>query len=131
MQWDGSKNAGFSEADETWLTVNPNYKEINVKSALEDKDSLFYTYQHLITLRQKEDWLVDADFELLDTAEKVFAYKRTLNDDSYLVVVNVSDEESDFELDFDFDQVIISNTEVATIQQKKQLAAWDAFCVKL
>src|SRR5690606_6121170 len=29
MQWDETKNAGFSTG-EPWLTVNPNYKEINV-----------------------------------------------------------------------------------------------------
>lgn len=29
MQWDSGKNAGFSSADRTWISVNPNYKSIN------------------------------------------------------------------------------------------------------
>ncbi|MDR4288179.1 glucohydrolase, partial [Bacillus thuringiensis] len=68
MQWDASQNAGFSTADKTWLPVNPNYKDINVQAALKNSNSIFYTYQQLIQLRKENDWLVDADFELLPTA---------------------------------------------------------------
>ncbi|MED7641444.1 UNVERIFIED_CONTAM: glucohydrolase, partial [Lactobacillus acidophilus] len=38
MQWDDSKNAGFSDA-EPWIAVNPNYSEINAKAALADPSS--------------------------------------------------------------------------------------------
>ena len=31
MQWNLRKNAGFSEANSTWLPVHPEYKQINVK----------------------------------------------------------------------------------------------------
>lgn len=72
MQWDSSKNAGFSTADKTWLPVNPNYQDINVQAALDNLESIFYTYQKLIKLRKENEWLIDADFELLETADKVF-----------------------------------------------------------
>ena len=131
MQWDASKNAGFSTSDKTWLPVNPNYKDINVESALANPESIFYTYQKLVALRKTQDWLVDADFELLETAAKVFAYIRKTEDSSYLVVVNLSDQEQDFCYDFDKAEVVIANTELEPISDQGKLQAWDAICVKV
>ena len=131
MQWDASKNAGFSTSDKTWLPVNPNYKDINVESALANPESIFYTYQKLVSLRKTQDWLVDADFELLETAAKVFAYIRKTEDSSYLVVVNLSDQEQDFCYDFDRAEVVIANTELEAIADQGKLQAWDAICVKV
>ena len=131
MQWDASKNAGFSTSDKTWLPVNPNYKDINVESALANPESIFYTYQKLVSLRKTQDWLVDADFELLETAAKVFAYIRKTEDSSYLVVVNLSDQEQDFCYDFDRAEVVIANTELKPIADQGKLQAWDALCVKV
>ena len=131
MQWDESKNAGFSTADKTWLAVNPNYKDINVASALANPDSIFYTYQKLVELRKKKDWLIDADFELLETADKVFAYIRKTQESSYLVAVNLSDQEQDFDYDVDGIEVIIANTELKSIAEQGKLQAWDAICVKM
>lgn len=131
MQWDASKNAGFSKADKTWLRVNPNYKTINVEEALEDPDSIFYTYQKLVALRKNEDWLVDGDFELLDTEEKVFAYYRKTQDEKYLIVVNLSDKEEKFDKLGDYKEIIISNTDVDEVKKSGLLSPWDGFCVKI
>ena len=131
MQWDTSKNAGFSISDKTWLPVNPNYKDINVESALANPESIFYTYQKLVELRKTQDWLVDADFELLETTDKVFAYIRKTKDSSYLVVANLSDQEQDFCYDFDRAEVVIANTELEPIADQGKLQAWDAICVKM
>ncbi|HEL0196638.1 TPA: alpha-glucosidase [Streptococcus equi subsp. zooepidemicus] len=131
MQWSSQKNAGFSTADQTWLPVNPNHQEINVASALADPDSVFYTYQKLIQLRQTQDWLVEADYQLLQTSDKVFAYKRQLGRETYLVVVNLSNQEQFFEESLHKAQVIISNTDVQAVVESRQLEPWDAFCVKL
>ena len=131
MQWDTSKNAGFSISDKTWLPVNPNYKDINVESALANPESIFYTYQQLVELRKTQDWLVDADFELLETTDKVFAYIRKTKDSSYLVVVNLSDQEQDFCYDFERAEVVIANTELEPITDQGKLQAWDALCMKV
>ena len=131
MQWDTSKNAGFSISDKTWLPINPNYKDINVESALANPESIFYTYQKLVELRKTQDWLVDADFELLETTDKVFAYIRKTKDSSYLVVVNLSDQEQDFYYDFERAEVVIANTELEPITDQGKLQAWDAICVKV
>ena len=100
---------------------------LNVEAALADPDSIFYTYQKLIQLRKDNDWLVDAGFELLDTADKVFAYKR----DNYLIVVNLSGEEQALDFAGDYKEIIISNTDVEAIFASGKLEAWDAFCVKV
>lgn len=131
MQWDASKQAGFSTADETWLPVNPNYTTINVEAALADPDSIFYTYQTLVALRKEQSWLVDADFELLETADKVFAYLRKTLSETYLVVMNFSDQEQTFDCPFDVQEVLISNTDEAAALKNKTLQAWDAFCVRV
>lgn len=57
MQWDETKNAGFSDG-QPWLAVNPNYEAINVQEALANPDSIFYTYQKLVNIRKGNSWLV-------------------------------------------------------------------------
>lgn len=45
MQRNENIYAEFSDVN-PWIMVNPNYKEINAKRALEDQNSIFYTYQN-------------------------------------------------------------------------------------
>ncbi|MED4205591.1 alpha,alpha-phosphotrehalase [Neobacillus mesonae] len=93
MQWDSTKNAGFS-AGTPWIKVNPRYKEINAKAALEDSQSIFYFYQKLIQLRKELDIITEGDFELLlRDHPQLFVYERKLNDERLLVVCNFSGEE--------------------------------------
>lgn len=131
MQWTAGANAGFSTAETTWLPVNPNHSNINVQAALDNLDSIFYTYQKLVALRKGNDWLIDADFDLLDTADKVFAYKRSTADETYLIVVNLSGQEQDLAIEADSQEIIITNTDVEQVLVNQKLAPWDAFCVKV
>ncbi len=64
MQWDASENAGFTEA-KPWISVNPNYREINAASQIKDPSSVFSFYQNLISLRKTWPVFVDGDFSLL------------------------------------------------------------------
>ena len=67
----------------------------------------------------------------METTDKVFAYIRKTKDSSYLVVVNLSDQEQDFDYDFDVAEVVIANTELKPIADQGKLQAWDAICVKV
>jgi oligo-1,6-glucosidase len=91
MQWDISLNGGFTTAAKPWLAVNPNYPEINASSALADRDSIYHYYRRLIDLRRRAPALIYGDYKDLDPANpKVFAYTRTLGDEGYVIVLNLS-----------------------------------------
>lgn len=131
MQWSAEPQAGFSSSSETWLPVNPNYESINIAAALEDKNSIFYTYQQLVKLRKEAEWLVDTDFELTETEEQVFAYKRYTEDETYLVVVNLSDQDQAIKLTCPIKEIIIANTDLQEVINSQILKPWDAFCVRV
>ena len=130
MQWDESKNAGFSTG-QPWLAVNPNYEAINVQEALTNPDSIFYTYQKLVQIRKENSWLIRADFELIETADKVFAYIRKDGDRRFLVVANLSNQEQDFSVKEKVRSVLVANISAQEVLEKQILAPWDAFCVEL
>ena len=92
MQWDDSDNAGFTTG-KPWFRVSDRYKEINVKQALADKDSIFYYYKKLIELRHKESLLTEGNYQLLlPEDEKIFAYLRNTENESCLIVANMSED---------------------------------------
>ncbi|MRX72449.1 alpha,alpha-phosphotrehalase [Bacillus lacus] len=97
MQWDSSEYAGFSEA-KPWIGVHPNYHEINVESALENADSIFYHYKKLIELRKKHEIIVYGAYDLiLENHPSIFAYIRTLGNEKLLVVNNFYGDETALE----------------------------------
>lgn len=52
FQWDDSINGGFSTASKTWLPINPNYVELNLKKQKQAEKSHYKTYQQLVELRK-------------------------------------------------------------------------------
>ncbi len=87
MHWDNSAHAGFTHGS-PWISLNPNFPEINVAAALEDNDSIFYHYQKLIALRKQNPVIVYGDFiPLFENHPAVFAYERK-DADQHLVVLN-------------------------------------------
>lgn len=109
MQWDDSKNAGFTEGT-PWIGVNPNYKAINVEEAIKNPTSIFHYYKQLIQLRKENDVLIYGTYDLaLQEHDRIFAYTRRLEDSLVLVLVNMFAEETAFNLDESLD---ISNAEL-------------------
>ena len=93
MQWDDSKNAGFTTGT-PWLKVNSNYPEVNAKAQVKDPDSVFSYYKKLIRLRHENEIIVYGDYELLEAeSEETFIYKRTYENEHLMVLCNFTDHE--------------------------------------
>jgi len=119
FQWSASDNAGFTTG-KPWIDVNPNYKQINAESQMNDPDSIFNYYRQLIQLRKKHPIVVYGDYHPVNPEnDKIYAYIRKLNQQVLLVVVNFSGDMTQFNLDADrngynFSQpeLLISNYQV-------------------
>lgn len=93
MQWDDSKNAGFTTGT-PWLKINANYPEVNAKAQVNDPDSVFSYYKKLIRLRHENEIIVYGDYELLEAeSEETFIYKRTYENEHLMVLCNFTDHE--------------------------------------
>lgn len=98
IQWDDSENAGFTTG-KPWLKINPNYKEINVKSALADENSIFRYMQKLIRFRKENLIAVYGDFKEYEPEnESLYIYERNLDGQKLFVILNFTDKEIPFTL---------------------------------
>lgn len=98
MHWSDEENAGFTTGN-PWLGINPNYKDINVEKALNDPTSIYHYYKKLIKIRKENQALIYGDFELvLKDHDHIFAYTRTLEDETFLILTNLFDQETTYQL---------------------------------
>lgn len=115
MQWDSTNYAGFSE-NTPWIDVNENYKSINVESQLANENSVLNFYKKLIKIRKENLSLIYGRYDMiLEEDEKIYAYTRTLDNDKYVVIVNLSDEEALYkydDLDLIYENLMIANYKV-------------------
>ena len=134
MQWDDSENSGFTTG-KPWLAVNKNYKDINAKKALEDKNSIFHHYKKLIDIRKHNDTIIYGDYKLLCPDDKnIFAYIRELNEDKILVVCNFYCDEVNFKLNHDsnFAEILLSNySDSSTLLENLKLRPYEAIMYRL
>lgn len=111
MQWDASHNAGFTEG-EPWIGVCDNYETVNARAALDDADSVFYTYQSLIRLRKTLPVLTWGDYEdLLPEHPSLWCYRRQWQGQTLIVVANLSPTPQEWQTEAlsDKSQVLMSN----------------------
>jgi maltose alpha-D-glucosyltransferase/alpha-amylase len=106
MQWNGSWNGGFSQADPERLyqpmIQNPvyGYPAVNVESQRRNPNSLFNWMRRILEVRKSSDAFSRGDIQFLKPANhRVLAYVRTLGDEHILVVNNLSATAQAVELD--------------------------------
>jgi alpha-glucosidase len=100
MQWDDEPNAGFSTPDVSpWLPVASSYTLDNVAREQADPQS-FLTFVHaLLELRRALPALQSGSYRSIeqDNAD-CFVYRRKLENQCYLVVLNLTDQEQNLHL---------------------------------
>ena len=97
MQWDNSKNAGFSENEniKSWIKLTGSQAVTNVKNQLNDEKSIFAHYKKMIDLRQNgkySDCLIYGEFIPVPLEnEKIIAYVRKYGNQKILCINNFSE----------------------------------------
>jgi oligo-1,6-glucosidase len=120
MQWDDTPHAGFSKV-QPYLSVNPNYLDINVKKAMNEQDSIWHHYQKLIQLRKNSMYksiIVYGNYEMIDQEnEFVYSYLRNYEQKTMLVINSFHDQTIAYELKRHIQKRILSNYDDTLIDQ--------------
>ena len=97
MQWNGHESNGGFTTGTPWIKVNPNYVEINVEDALQDPGSIYHFYKKLINLRKENETLIYGSYNLIiEDDDSIYAYTRTLGNDTFVVITNLFAERAEF-----------------------------------
>ncbi|WP_461107206.1 maltose alpha-D-glucosyltransferase [Spirosoma koreense] len=97
MQWSPDRNGGFSATNPQKLylpaIIDPEYhfESVNVETQRQNTSSLFWFMKRMITLRKNYKAFGRGDLKFLNVENpKVLAFTRTYEDETLLVVVNLS-----------------------------------------
>ena len=100
MQWEETQYGGFSDV-EPWMPVHENFVFRNVKSQLENPDSLLNTYRKLIEIRKNTIALQKGMYlPLTFEPKRLLAYMRKTSDHEVVVALNFSNRRVGFVVSF-------------------------------
>ena len=90
VQWSSEENGGFTTG-KPWMSVNPNYTQINVAQQEKDPDSILNFYRQAIRLRKQLSCVRWGDYrEYKKHSRKVYMYSRQDPRQKLLVVCSFS-----------------------------------------
>ena len=76
VQWSGEENAGFTTG-QPWMSVNPNYPDINVEKQDSDQDSILNFYRRAVSLRKQLSCVRWGNYkEYKKNSKKLYMYSR-------------------------------------------------------
>lgn len=88
MQWNMSKNAGFTSG-KPWLPVHSDFKACNVEIEEKNPDSVLNFYRKLIAFRNSSEILLNGDYEeLYPESEEIYMFSRSLGGKKLIIAVN-------------------------------------------
>ena len=128
VQWDSSKNAGFTTGT-PWLPLNPNYKKINVAQQEKDPESVLSYYKKLTALRKNPEYketMVYGDFvPFMADEDRLMAFYRK-GEKTLLILGNYRKEERELELPAPAKKLVLSNAEPRITGRKITLSGYEA-----
>jgi oligo-1,6-glucosidase/alpha-glucosidase len=100
LQWDATRNAGFSSAEKTWLPVHENYKLVNVEEQSRADNSLLNTIRALLNIRKSEKVLSNGSLKLIDNLPgNVLGYAREFENERLVGLLNFDEQEKEFQFE--------------------------------
>ena len=109
IPWDSSSHYGFSSVS-PWIKFSQHKHLETVESTLQKSQSIFSWYQKLIQLRHSNKLISQGKVIWLpDNEDASFHFKRVLEDESLLVLNNLSDTSITYTLDKEYKDIILSN----------------------
>lgn len=134
FQWSPDKNAGFTTGT-PWFKINDNYREINASSQIDDPNSIFNYYKSLIEIRKSSPALVTGKYRDLDPGNvNVYAYIRSLKDEQYLILINMSENDILFQVpeNIKLKKIVIQNLDNPIFSEREvSLKPWQASIYKI
>lgn len=91
VRWDDSEKGDFTNG-EAWISLSKD-KDINYKTKVEDKDSIFYFYKKLIDLRRKNKAISHGSYKKIYFDDKVYIFEREYEGESVITVLSFTDED--------------------------------------
>lgn len=127
MQWDDTKNAGFSTAGEEklYMPLDPDPNRPTVKNCKAREDSLYYEIKELIQIRMAHPALLSKgaiEFVYAEENAYPFAYIRQSENEKIMVILNPSGKEAAFAFDGEFSETVYSHGGEIRFEQNKIIA---------
>lgn len=97
MAWDGSANAGFSDA-EPWLPLHADWADRNVAAQDSELGSMLTLHRRLLALRRQSRALSSGAIRLLPAEGDLLAYERDDGEERMLILLNFGGQAQQFEL---------------------------------
>lgn len=109
MQWDDSRNAGFSKG-KPWMRVHDDYPNWNVAKQVDDPNSILSFWRAMLAYRKRHPACVSptsnfADKEtyglftdLSPANEEIYAFTKQVDTERLLVLLNFTDHEAAYDM---------------------------------
>lgn len=126
LSWNGDVNAGFTKG-QPWIPISQDYQVYNIEAQRKDPNSIYNTYRTLIWMRKKYQALIYGEFHPLEKQTKdVFAYERRLENQRFIIVMNLANKTKRLKINFDGMELVYSNVIEANKKGHNHYAPYEA-----